>query len=154
MYIIYAACVVRRYSDLVERRRWWKKRERRLRFGHVADAAAGVADCHARLQVVDHVADEGDEDEEDEDDEEDDDVALHGWRICLFVWGIGRGSVLRCAGVDTSNGVVELVVGLVYSGVGGRDDDVLLLVSKVFSSGNVDVNIPFLSLRNNSLLAL
>lgn len=49
----------------------------RLRLGHVAYAAPRVADCHARLQVVDHVCDEGDEDEEDQDDEEDDDVALH-----------------------------------------------------------------------------
>jgi hypothetical protein len=44
----------------------------------------GAAHGHARLQVVDAVADEGDEEEEDDDDEEDDDVALHfggglGW---------------------------------------------------------------------------
>jgi hypothetical protein len=37
----------------------------------------GAAHGHARLQVVDAVADEGDEEEEDDDDEEDDDVALH-----------------------------------------------------------------------------
>ena len=48
-----------------------------LRLGHIAHAAARVADCHPRLQVVDQVCDEGDEDEEDQDNEEDDDVALH-----------------------------------------------------------------------------
>lgn len=37
-----------------------------------------AADCHARLQVVDYVADDSDEDEEEEDDDEDDEVALHG----------------------------------------------------------------------------
>jgi hypothetical protein len=49
----------------------------RLWLRHVAHAGRCAAYCHACLQVVDSVADEGDEDEEDEDDKEDDDVALH-----------------------------------------------------------------------------
>lgn len=62
----------------------------RLRLRHVAHARRCAADCHARLQVVDEVADERDEDEEDEDDEEDDDVALHGGGLVYGRWVVGR----------------------------------------------------------------
>jgi hypothetical protein len=55
----------------------------------------GAAHGHARLQVVDAVADEGDEEEEDDDDEEDDDVALHfgGWVGLVLVGGVKVGWV-------------------------------------------------------------
>jgi hypothetical protein len=50
----------------------------------------GAAHGHARLQVVDAVADEGDEEEEDDDDEEDDDIALHvgGWVGLVWFGGV------------------------------------------------------------------
>jgi hypothetical protein len=50
-----------------------------------------AADRHARLQVVDQVADAGDEDEEKEDDDKDDDVALHfcgGERMVWWMVGL------------------------------------------------------------------
>ena len=73
------------------------KGRRRLRWlGHFRAGCARSADggAHARLEIVDHVPDEGDEDKEDEDDEEDDDVALHGCGGVRFVM-CGGGFAMR-----------------------------------------------------------
>jgi heme exporter protein D len=77
----------------------WRKR--RLWLRHVAHARRRAADCHARLQVIDQVADGCDEDEEDENDEEDDDVALHGGGllgslVVVVERGDVREDVIRC----------------------------------------------------------
>jgi hypothetical protein len=79
---------------------------RPLCLGHVAHTACRAADRHARLQVVDAVADGCDEQEEDDDDEEDDDVALHGCggakrlakRSDLMWWAVKCGLDCEVAG--------------------------------------------------------